>query len=73
MKRNRWILTALLVAYLGIHNGYLALFTDNESDPIITYPLPVQMLPAADQQKLYSGIAIRDHLHLAHLLEDFLS
>ena len=63
----------LAVAYLGIHNGQLALFRGGKPHPEIIYPLQVQMLPVSDQKQLQQGIIIQDRLQLSLLLEDYLS
>lgn len=73
MPKKPIALLAALVLSLGIHQGQLALLKTGSPEPIQTYPLHVRLLPPADQLKLAQGIEIKDPLHLAQLLEDYLS
>ena len=72
MKKTIALVAALMLS-LGIHKGQLALLKTGSSEPLQIYPLQVRLLPPADQLKLAQGIEIRDSLHLAQLLEDYLS
>ena len=71
--KKRILLSLLLAVYLGTHNGYLALLQRGNPNPLSNYQLPVAMLPPLDQAILARGIEIKDELHLAQLLEDYLS
>ena len=71
--KKRFLLPMLLAFYLGTHNGQLALLQQNSTQPVTIYPLTVAMLPPVDQSRLAAGIEIRDRMHLAHLLEDYMS
>ena len=73
MNLKALILSVALTAYLGSHNGQLALFHEGHERPVKTYPLSIVMLPVSDQKALTNGIPIRNNLQLAQLLEDFLS
>ena len=73
MKISPWFLSVLMSFYLGIHGGQLALLEPGNPLPVEIFPIAAEMLPAADRQALADGIRIRDKLHLAQLLEDYLS
>ena len=73
MKISPWFLSVLMSFYLGIHGGQLALLEPGNPLPVEIFPIAAQMLPEADRQALSDGIRIRDKLHLAQLLEDYLS
>ena len=71
MKRLRaWILC--MGFWLGIHNGYIALWKDGADQPQI-FPYRVEMLPEADQNRLRQGIYIQNRQELLRLMEDYLS
>ena len=69
------ILCLLLISMflLGSHKGYLALWKDEGTEPFQIFPVKVDSLPDADQEKLSDGIEARSDLELSSLLEDFLS
>ena len=73
MKKR--ILSLLLMAMflLGNHKGYLALWKEDQPDPVQIFPLKVESLPEDDRVALEKGIAARSQLELSSLLEDFLS
>ena len=73
MKKTAIHLYIILTLLLGVRHGRLALVCSETGTVCRTYPLPVSMLPPADQQALASGIEIRDDHHLSRLLEDYLS
>lgn len=73
MKISPWFLSVLMSIYLGIHGGQLALLEPGNPLPVEIFPIAAQMLPDADRKALSDGIRIRDKLHLAQLLEDYLS
>ena len=76
MKRFRgYVIYTVLSAMflLGSHKGYLALWKEDRTEPFQIYPVKVESLPKADQDRLSEGITARSDLELAGLLEDFLS
>lgn len=73
MKRLVSGVILLIGLYLGIHNGYLALFQTGSQTPELMLPYRAAVYPKIDQQKLSEGIAIESPQHLKRLLEDFLS
>ena len=58
---------------LGIHNGYIALWNDGQTEPAEVFPYRAKMLPEADQRALEKGILIPDEKSLSSILEDYLS
>lgn len=58
---------------LGSFRGYVALFDEEESEPLQVFPYRIEALPPADQAALNNGIPVRSEKELAHLLEDYLS
>lgn len=67
------LLLLLLVGYLGLYNGNLALWRENCSVPDQVLPYRVEMYPEADQLALKKGIPYHSEEELNRLLEDFLS
>ena len=74
MKHLR-ILSVLfaLLCYLGVHNGFLALWDDSKSEPLHVFPYRADIFPQADQQALRHGIPIPSQEELSRLLEDYFS
>lgn len=58
---------------LGIHQGRIALWKDDDPQPVKVFPYYASMLPKADQQALEKGIYLDDDTDLRKLLEDYLS
>lgn len=74
MKCHR--ITSLLAAFgflLGIHNGYIALWKDEDSEPVRVFPYRASLLPERDRNMLEAGIPIESENRLHSLLEDYLS
>ena len=65
--------TAALALLLGSWRGHIALFMEGGDAPLEVYPVPLDLLPVADQKQLREGIAIGDAAELARILEDLLS
>ena len=61
------------VCYLGIHNGYLALFDEGQPQPLMVLPYRAEIYPQEDQKALQQGIRYESQQELSQLLEDFLS
>ena len=72
---NRKILKFLVILsfLLGIHDGKIALWKDEDPQPIQIFPYRASLLPPADQNVLKHGIPIEDEHHLNRLLQDYLS
>lgn len=64
-----WALAGLL---LGVWNDRLAVWGENDPQPIHVFDFRVSSLPAADQILLRRGIQAADSRELMALIEDFL-
>lgn len=58
---------------LGVHNGRLALWKNEDPEPYRVYPCPVCVLPRQEQEALRKGIHIDNMDDLNRFLENFLS
>lgn len=56
---------------LGVKGDHLALWIEDDPEPVQIFSCRVSTLPPADQLLLRRGISIQDNLELAHLLEDY--
>lgn len=74
MKQYQRIGVILSLGFLlGIHNGKIALWQDDDPQPIKVFPYSASCLPEADQKALHKGIPINSKEDLSQLLEDFFS
>lgn len=75
MKKRGWYrYLALVAAFLiGNYQGYIALWTDEDSAPAKVFPYCVASLPPADQERIDQGIRVDSEDDLRRLLEDYLS
>lgn len=73
MRKLFCIALLLLGLYLGLHNGYLALWKTGNTEPEQVFPYRASLFPKLDQAALEKGIPIEDTDSLKKLLEDFLS
>ena len=74
MKRYSQIFCLVLLGFLlGIHNGKIALWQDEDPQPIKIFPFSAQMLPVADRRALEEGIRFETKEDLMRLMEDYLS
>jgi len=73
MKHTAYLAALALVLYMGLHNGYLALWQTGAPDPVTVFPYRAALYPKIDQAALNEGIPIQTPAHLKQLLEDFLS
>lgn len=65
---------AVLASFLlGVHDGRLAMWKDQDPTPCKIFPCPVLMLPKAVQEQLKSGIRLETIEDVNRLLENFLS
>ena len=65
---------ALLWSFLlGVHDGRLAMWKDDDPTPCKIFPCPVVVLPKNVQQQLKNGIALETIEDVNRLLENFLS
>ena len=63
----------LLNFILGVHNGRLAMWKDEDPTPCKVFPCPIIVLPAAVQEQLKAGIRLETMEDVNRLLENFLS
>ena len=74
MRSHRIAATVLLaVLYLGVADGYLAIYEDTTAQPLQILPYRVSAFPQADRGALARGIAFDTEAQLNKLLEDFTS
>lgn len=73
MRKGFCATVLLLGLYLGLHNGYLALWDSGKDVPERIFPFWADLYPKIDQHALEKGIPIKDEDALKKLLEDFLS
>jgi hypothetical protein len=74
MRKTRLPLILLIMCcYLGLQNGYLAIFNEKDSDPVQVFPYRVENYPKADADALRHGIPITSREALTRLFEDYFS
>lgn len=66
-------LILFLGLYLGLHQGYLALWQDDSSEPIAVYPYHISLYPKTDKERLEKGIPISSKLEFSKCIEDYFS
>lgn len=62
----------LLGMLLGIKDGCLALWKEEDPQPVTIFPVRICSLPPADQTLLRQGIPVKNTQALLFLLEDYL-
>ena len=74
-KRMSQILCSMLLRsfLLGVHDGRLAMWKDDDPTPCKVFPCPVLVLPKAVQQQLRAGVRLETMEDVNRLLENFLS
>ena len=73
MKKRILSFILVIIGYLGIHNGYLALYDAEQTSPLLILPYRSELYPQEDQNALQKGIPYQTQDELTRLLEDFLS
>ena len=74
MKKACRLLTVFMLSfYLGLYNGYIALWNSEEPQPVQVFPYRADAYPKIDQSALGRGIPITSQEDLTQLLEDYLS
>ena len=75
MKHTRRIFYSILLMgfLLGIHNGYIALWKNDDPEPAKIFPYKASLLPPEDQRRLEQGIKFENSADLSQILEDFTS
>lgn len=52
------------------HNGRLALFSEDEEEPLAVYDTPISSLYPADIELLREGVRLKNRAEVARLIED---
>lgn len=74
MRRTHFLYYIVIFGFLlGIHDGRVALWADDDPQPLQVFPYQASLLPEADQAALRRGIHVDSPRELAKLLEDYLS
>ena len=72
-KRTILANIALLGFLLGIYEGKVALWKDNQKKPIKVFPYEASMFPEEDQKRLKEGVHVDSLSELYKLIEDYFS
>ncbi len=64
------VLTSILI---GVHNGRIALWRDDDPEPFKVFPYRAFMLPDEQEEMLRKGIRVESMEELQRLLEAYLS
>lgn len=70
---NLLTLTLLLGFLIGVHNGRIGVWKDQDPTPMRTIPCPIWVLSPAQQQMLKNGIRIDSMADLEKMLTEFFS
>lgn len=74
MKRYLNLSLVLLLGFLlGIHEGKIALWQNDDPEPIQVFPYSAWLLPKADQERLKEGVRFESMEELKDFVEDYLS
>lgn len=74
MKIHRFSFPIVLLGFLlGIHEGKIALWKENDPEPMQVFPYRAELLPEADQKALKKGIRFENIRQLQSLIEDYFS
>ena len=73
IKRGYLYLTLFFTFLLGNHEGFIALWINDNPQPEAVFPYCVASLPPADQAAVNEGISIKSKAELICILEDYLS
>ena len=74
-KKTSQLLSALLMFtfLLGIHKGKVALWEENDPEPVKVFPYRASMLPEEAQEQLRKGIRLESMEDLDRLIQAYLS
>lgn len=70
--RKQWIALVCAGYLLGIRNGYLTVWRDDDPEPVHSFYVRVENLPPADQILLRRGIRAENDRALYAILENYL-
>lgn len=76
MKKKISRLAAMALCFsflLGIRDGRVALWKDDDPEPVIVSPYPVSMLPKKARDALADGIRVESEEELRALIDRYLS
>ena len=74
MNKQKILCNILIFGFLlGVYEGKIALWKDNQVKPMRVFPVQVSILPEADQKTLQKGIRVNNLSQLYRMLEDYLS
>lgn len=74
MRRYSLLYCITLLGFLlGIHNGYVALWVEDDPEPAKIFPYRAALLPEQDQKLLKKGLHFKTEADLHRRLEDYLS
>ncbi len=74
MKFTSFLCSAVLFGFLlSVHEGRIALWKDDDPEPVKVFPYHARILPAADRRALEEGIRFESAEDLVRLLNDYLS
>ena len=63
----------MLTFFVGVHNGRLALWKNEDPTPCKVFPCPIILLPTKVQEQLKYGVRLETIDDVNRLLENFLS
>jgi hypothetical protein len=74
LKHHFPVLLILFFGFLlGIHEGKIALWHDDDPQPVKVFPFYAKFLPSADRRALEEGIRFESEEDLKRLLADYMS
>lgn len=73
MKRHFLSALLLLGFLVGIHDGYVAIWKDEDPQPVYVSPISADALPEQDRQALEKGIHLPNAEALTKAIEDYCS
>ena len=74
MSAKIFLTTITVIAmYLGLSDGYLAIFRSETAEPVRILPYAASMFTESDRRALAEGIPITSTADLSKLLEDYAS
>ena len=73
MKKRYRMLLLVCSLYLGLHNGYIALWSTQQEKPLQVFPYKAALYPKIDRYALEEGLPIGNEAELEKFLEDLLS
>ncbi len=73
MKKQIYTIILFFGLYLGLHNGFLALYRQSEPEPAWVFPYRAALYPKIDRQALHEGIPVESEQMLQQLLADLMS